>query len=173
MQSPVVRLASLDDAPAVAGLWWRARLAAVPAIPPPVHDEADVRQWVAEVLVPAGGTWVAVEHEEIVAMISLRKGWVDQLYVDPSWQGRAIGTRLVDFAKARVPEGLDLWTFQTNARARRFYERHGFTAVEWTDGDNEEGAPDVRYRWPGGGRTQRASIPRTSPSSSDQIVPSE
>jgi len=25
-------------------------------------------------------------------------------------------------------------------------ERHGFVAVEQTDGDNEEGAPDVRYR---------------------------
>jgi GNAT superfamily N-acetyltransferase len=173
MQSPVVRLASSDDAPAVAGLWWRARLAAVPAIPPPVHDEADVRRWVGEVLVPAGGTWVAVEQEEVVAMISLHEGWIDQLYVDPSWQRRAMGTCLVDFAKARAPEGLDLWTFQTNAGARRFYERHGFTAVEWTDGDNEEGAPDVHYRWADGRRTQRASIPRTSPSSSDQIVPSE
>jgi hypothetical protein len=32
-------------------------------------------------------------------------------------------------------------------RARRFYERHGFVAEATTDGDNEEGAPDVRYRW--------------------------
>ena len=173
MQSPIVRLASSADAPAVAGLWWRARLAAVPAIPSPVHDEADVRRWVAEVLIPAGGTWVAVEKEEVVAMISLREGWIDQLYVDPARQGCSMGTRLVDFAKARAPEGLDLWTFQTNRGARRFYERHGFTAVEWTDGDNEEGAPDVRYRWTPGGRTQSASIPRTSPSSSDHAATPE
>jgi N-acetylglutamate synthase-like GNAT family acetyltransferase len=116
---------------------------------------------------------VVLENGEIVAMISLREGWIDQLYVDPSWQGRAMGARLVDFAKARAPEGLELWTFQTNEGARRFYERHGFAAVEWTDGENEEGAPDVRYRWPDGRRTQNASIPRTSPSSSDQVATPE
>jgi hypothetical protein len=39
-----------------------------------------------------------------------------------------------------------LWCFQANSGARRFYERHGFVAVEFTDGhDNEEGCPDVLY----------------------------
>jgi len=33
-------------------------------------------------------------------------------------------------------------------RARRFYEAHGATAVEFTDGEgNEEKTPDVRYEW--------------------------
>ena len=33
-----------------------------------------------------------------------------------------------------------------NTDARRFYERHGFTAVASSDGsDNEEREPDVRY----------------------------
>jgi ribosomal protein S18 acetylase RimI-like enzyme len=46
------------------------------------------------------------------------------------------------------PHGLWLWTFQTNTGARRFYERHGFVAVDETDGSaNEERAPDVRYAW--------------------------
>jgi hypothetical protein len=41
-------------------------------------------------------------------------------------------------------------TFQSNAGARRFYEREGFVAVEETDGrGNEEGAPDLRCVWPG------------------------
>jgi hypothetical protein len=32
--------------------------------------------------------------------------------------------------------------------ARRFYERHGFVAVEHTDGaGNEEREPDVRFLW--------------------------
>ena len=42
---------------------------------------------------------------------------------------------------------VDLWTFQRNAGARRFYERNGFVAMEFTDGaSNEEREPDVRYR---------------------------
>ena len=44
--------------------------------------------------------------------------------------------------------GLELWTFQINATAQRFYERHGFVAVDRTDGSaNEEREPDIRYRW--------------------------
>jgi hypothetical protein len=45
-------------------------------------------------------------------------------------------------------EELNLWTFQANAQARRFYERHGFRLIEMTDGSgNEERTPDARYRW--------------------------
>jgi hypothetical protein len=33
-----------------------------------------------------------------------------------------------------------------NAGARRFYERHGFSAIEFTDGSaNEERCPDVLF----------------------------
>lgn len=43
---------------------------------------------------------------------------------------------------------LNLWTFQRNRRARRFYELNGFAAVRETDGSsNEEKEPDVLYRW--------------------------
>jgi GNAT superfamily N-acetyltransferase len=45
-------------------------------------------------------------------------------------------------------EHLTLWTFQKNAKARAFYERHGFVPVEFTDGlTNQEREPDVRYVW--------------------------
>ena len=70
----------------------------------------------------------------------------DELYIHPEWTGRGIGMRSVDFAKG-FHSSLDLWTFQTNTGARKFYERHGFVAIAMTDGENEEGTPDVRYRW--------------------------
>ena len=73
---------------------------------------------------------------------------VDQLYVDPPWIGRGLGRILVDHAKQRSAGGLELWTFQVNAAARRFYARQGFVEVDWTDGaGNEEHEPDVRCRW--------------------------
>jgi hypothetical protein len=41
-----------------------------------------------------------------------------------------------------------LYAFQRNTRARGFYERRGFVAVEFGDGSgNEEGEPDVLYQW--------------------------
>ena len=43
---------------------------------------------------------------------------------------------------------LELWCFQRNEAARRFYAREGFAEVEWTEGaDNDEGLPDVRLVW--------------------------
>jgi ribosomal protein S18 acetylase RimI-like enzyme len=64
--------------------------------------------------------------------------------------GNGVGAALVGFAKARRPGGLRLWTFVSNERAQRFYERWGFEEVERTDGhDNEERSPDILYAWAG------------------------
>ena len=64
-------------------------------------------------------------------------------------RARASARALLDLAKSLRPDGFGLWVFETNAGARRFYERHGLVEVERTDGsDNEERAPDVRMAWP-------------------------
>ncbi len=54
---------------------------------------------------------------------------------------------LVELAQELSPAELNLWTFRSNTRARSFYEALGFVVVGMSDGDNEEGAPDLRYRW--------------------------
>jgi hypothetical protein len=55
---------------------------------------------------------------------------------------------MIATAKARRPDGLDLYCFQVNTRARTFYENHGFVAVATGDGsNNSEGQPDIRYAW--------------------------
>ena len=54
----------------------------------------------------------------------------------------------VELAKQRRPEGLGLYTFQVNNRARAFYERRGFTIERFGEGEgNEEHQPDMRYVW--------------------------
>ena len=77
-------------------------------------------------------------------------GWIEQLYAGPGSTHQGLGTRLLQQALAELhAQGADtvrLWCFQANTGARRFYERHGFVAVEFTDGGgNEEGIPDVLY----------------------------
>ena len=129
----------------------QARLHAVPTIPPFVAEDR-AREWLAGVVREGRQgreVWVAeVEGGPIVGFLLLEGDWISQLYLGPSWTGRGIGGRLVEIAKRRRPEGLQLWTFQSNRRAQRFYERHGFVAQERTDGhDNMERAPDVRYVW--------------------------
>lgn len=147
MPFAIVR-ASTTDASAIADVWLRSRKGAGDAIPPAVHDDDDVRQYFAERVLPSMETVVAVDDDHgIVGLLVLEGDVVDHLYVDPAHQSRGAGSALLDHAKRRHPNGLQLWTFQSNTPARQFYERRGFVAVRMTDGDNEEGAPDVLYRW--------------------------
>lgn len=142
-----LRRARASDAPAVADVWLRSYRAALPTVRL-AHPDEEVRAWIRDVLLPEHETWVAVAGTAVVGLMALADGWIDQLYLDPSWRGRGIGDRFVELAKRRYPDGLQLWTFQVNAPAQRFYERHGFVAVERTDGaGNEEHEPDVRYEW--------------------------
>ncbi len=142
----VFRRAVPDDAAAIADVYLGSFRFAYDF--PPAHTDDEVRAWVAGRVVPGLETWVAEADGEVVAMLALDETMLDQLYVRPDRQGEGIGGALVDLAKARRPDGLDLNTFQVNDRARRLYERHGFEVVTLGDGSgNEEGQPDVRYRW--------------------------
>jgi ribosomal protein S18 acetylase RimI-like enzyme len=116
---------------------------------PLAHTDDQVRAWIRDAVVPAGGTWVALDTDgTVVGMMDVAAGDLSQLYVRPDRLGEGIGRRLLDIAMERSPDGLTLYTFQVNERARRFYERHGFVAEWFGDGSaNEEGQPDVRYAW--------------------------
>lgn len=144
----VLRPARAEDAGEIADVWLRSFDAALPTVRR-AHSDDEVRGWIREVLLPEREVWVAEAGDAVVGMLALSEGWVDQLYVDPAWWRRGIGERLLILARQRQPSGLQLWTFQVNEAARRFYERQRFVAVEWTDGAaNEEREPDVRYVWP-------------------------
>jgi GNAT superfamily N-acetyltransferase len=141
-----IRPATPADAPRVAEIYLASFHATYDF--PLAHPDEAVRRWLADVVVPAGRTWVALEGDRIVAMAVVDPGELDQLYVAPDRLGAGIGTGLLDHAKLLSPNGLGLYTFQVNARARRFYERHGFVLEALGDGSgNEEGQPDVRYVW--------------------------
>lgn len=142
----VPRRAKQEEAAELATLWLAARRAAIPAIPPPAHTDAEVRRWFEEVVLPSSEVWVVGPPGAVAALMVLDGPWIEQLYVRPGETGRGLGTMLLKQARA-ARDHLLLWTFQSNTRARRFYERHGFRAEATTEGDNEEGAPDVRYRW--------------------------
>ncbi len=115
---------------------------------PLAHTDEQVRDWLAHVVVPQQETWVAEDDGRVVAMMVLDGEGIDQLYVEPAWHRRGIGSQLVELAKSRRPGGLKLYTFQVNDRARRFYEHRGFVVAALGDGsDNEERQPDVRYEW--------------------------
>jgi ribosomal protein S18 acetylase RimI-like enzyme len=117
---------------------------------PSAHSDDDVLRWVTHTLIPAGRVTVAEVNGVVVGMLALSSDdthhWIDQLYVHPTHVGRGVGSRLLAHALASAPRPLRLYTFQQNTGARRFYERHGFAALRFSDGSaNEERCPDVLY----------------------------
>ena len=127
----------------------RAALAAtLPGLHNP-HTADEDRAWIRGVFAKLS-VRLAVDGGRVVGIASRDGEWLSQLYVAPERTGQGIGQRLLDAmmedaAAAAIPV-FKLWTFQRNAGARRFYERNGFVAVEFTNGrGNEEGEPDVRY----------------------------
>lgn len=112
-----------------------------------LHTPDEDRWFYRERVFPSCTLWGAFDHGALTGFIALHDDWIEQLYVLPQAQGRGIGSELLDVAR-RGADRLQLWTFQRNARARRFYEARGFALVEQTDGArNEEREPDARYLW--------------------------
>lgn len=149
MSERLVRRATRSDVPAIAEVFLAARRSILHIVPM-VHPDDTVAPWLDGLVFANGPVWVAEEDGRIVAMMALSRGWLDHLYVHPDRHGQGIGETLLIRAKnsPEAIEGLDLWTFQDNLGARRFYERHGFAAAEFTDGAaNEEKTPDIRYEW--------------------------
>jgi GNAT superfamily N-acetyltransferase len=143
----VIRRANESDADSVATVYIASRRAAA-AYMPTVHTDAEIRAWVVGYMVPQTETWVAEAAGQIVALIVLAGDVVDELFVAPADQGAGVGGLLLAHAKKLRPARLRLYTFQSNAPARRFYEARGFVAKEFNDGSrNEEREPDVLYEW--------------------------
>jgi len=112
-----------------------------------LHTPEEDRAFYRTQVFPACQVWGAEKQSKLVGIIAFREGWIHQLYVLPDAQGRGVGSDLLEIAQEAF-ERLDLWTFQCNARARRFYELNGFIALRETDGaGNEEKEPDVLCRW--------------------------
>jgi putative acetyltransferase len=144
-----LRRAEVTDVAAIAEIHVTARQEAMPWLPE-LHSVEETREWVATIVLQERDVWIAEWDSRVAGYLAVANGKLSDLYVRPGYQGRGIGSALVSLAKAGSAGELTLWVFQRNIPARQFYEHHGFTVIEFTDGvDNEEHEPDVRYRWSG------------------------
>jgi GNAT superfamily N-acetyltransferase len=137
-----LRRARPGDAPALAELHiacWREAYGEL--VPPRVRDAwsvADRREAWERILVEGSPTWVAEgPGGELVGFASAGPARDDDaapgaaelyaLYVRAARWGSGVGGALHDRAlEAAAGRPAIVWTFEDNARARRFYERHGW-----------------------------------------------
>jgi GNAT superfamily N-acetyltransferase len=112
------------------------------------HTVDEDRHFIRDVVLRDCSVLLAEGRAGIVSFLALQEQEIRMLYTHPDFIGKGAGSLLVETVKKSGIDALELWCFQANARARRFYEGHGFEAIQFTDGeDNEEKTPDVRYRW--------------------------
>lgn len=140
-----LRRARLDESDDVAALYRRVANAEWSFVLP--HTPADDRRFFRETIFGHCVVWGAYESGRIIGFCAVRRGWIDHLHVERTRHGEGVGSALLT-TSLRGRRRVQLWTFQVNARSRRFYAHHGFKKVRLTDGaENEEHEPDVLLEW--------------------------
>ena len=113
----------------------------------PTAQPADVTTSAYRQAFDRGEIWGAFDGDILLGHIVLEPGWIEHLYVEPSRNGEGIGRALIALAQAEQDE-LQLFTYQSNQRARRLYERLGFVAEAFgVDPGHPQQAANVRYHW--------------------------
>jgi ribosomal protein S18 acetylase RimI-like enzyme len=147
ISSMEIERASSEDAGALAAIFTAARHEAMPWLPR-LHSAAEDRDFIGGRVMAECEVLVVRREGRPAGFLALSGDLVEHLYVSPGAQRAGIGSALLDAAKRASPDGLRLWVFQRNQGAVAFYERHGFSEVERTDGSaNEEREPDALLAW--------------------------
>jgi len=122
------------DAVAAAAIQERASVAGLAHVFPPERypypTEAIRERWTTLLDGVEHRVLVAERDGEPVGVVAVRAGWLDGLYVVPESWGSGVADALHDAALEHLRSLGDthcrLWVLEDNARARRFYERHGW-----------------------------------------------
>jgi GNAT superfamily N-acetyltransferase len=153
-----IRVARAEDAEglvAVHGAAWDAALAPLVGRSlnelSPLEDRVERARAALAELPEDACAWVAEEDGEVVGMAIVSEAELRDLYVAPAAWGSGVAQELMgtalDWLQGRRAEAALLWVVEANARARRFYEREGWTA----DGETRAsplGPRELRYRRP-------------------------
>ena len=138
--------AAYDEVAAIE-LWRRTWQVAYPALDFSARVDWWRERWGSE-LVGHATIAVAEMRDRMVGFVTVdpRTGYLDQIVVAPEVWGTEVGTMLIAEARQISPQGLDLHVNQDNARAIRFYEKHGFV-VTGQDLNPRSGAPLHKMSW--------------------------
>jgi len=92
--------------------------------------------------------FVADDDGHLAAMLALHlpKGYLDQLFVAPEYQGQSLGRQLLAFSRQQLPDEIELRCVRENEKAWRWYEREGFV-YEKEQVEPMTGFVMKYYRW--------------------------
>jgi putative acetyltransferase len=148
MPPATLRPYTAADAPAAIELWRQTWQEAYPAIDFAARVVWWRERWRSE-LVPSASIVVAEAAHGLIGFVTVNRatGYLDQIVVAPQHWGAGIAEMLLDEAKRLSPARLELHVNQDNARAVRFYRKHGFT-IAGEEVNARSGAPVYLMKWP-------------------------
>jgi len=140
------RYAAADENAAIE-LWQRTWQTAYPHIDFAARTGWWRKRWRDE-LVPHAVIVVAEAAGTLTGFVTVdpASGYLDQIVVAPEAWGGALAAALLEEAKRISPAKLDLLVNKDNARAIRFYEKHGFKYAG-EDVNPVSGLPVNRMAW--------------------------
>jgi len=135
------------DEDAAIELWRRAWQVAYPHIDFTARAGWWRERWRQE-LGPQAKIIIAEMDDVIEGFVTVdpRTGYLDQIVVAPEFWGSNVASMLLDAGKRISPARIDLLVNKDNARAIRFYEKHGFSIVG-DDVNPVSGRPVHRMHW--------------------------
>ena len=148
MSTPcTLRPYSAADEDAAIELWRRTLAQHYPHIDFNARIDWWRKRWRDE-LVPVAKITLAEIGGELAGFVTVdpKTMYLDQIVVAPEHWGSDVALRLLDEAKRLSPKGLDLLVNKDNARAIRFYEKHGF-AYAGEDKNPVSGIAVNRMAW--------------------------
>lgn len=129
-------------------------------VPQSYLDSIPEGRWASKVDSLDRKTLVCVESGKIIGTTSFSKsrfaqfsdwGEIISIYLLPNYMGRGYGKALLDAAVAELKtmdyKNVFLWVLEENSRARKFYEKMGFTLADDYLDDNIGGKNlrEIRY----------------------------
>ena len=143
----ILRRYTAADEPAAIALWHRTWTRAYPAIDFDARLDWWRTRWREEV-VPAATIVIAEQDDHVLGFVTVdpATNYLDQLVVAPESWSSGMAQALLDEAKGVSPTGLTLHVNKDNARAVRFYEKHGFI-IQGGDVNPHSGRPVYKMSW--------------------------
>jgi putative acetyltransferase len=149
MTKPTFTLRPYDPADEAAAieLWRRSWAEAYPDIDFDARLDWWRTRWRTE-LVPTNTIVLAERDGAVLGFVTVAPatGYLDQIVVAPETWSSGMALALLDEAKRLSPKGVALHVNKDNARAVRFYEKHGFV-IQGTDVNRNSGRPVYKMSW--------------------------
>ena len=131
------------DIPEIVDIWYEVSLQAHGFISSDYWRES--KDQMSSKYIPMSETYTATDGENVLGFISLSDEYLAAIFVKSRFQGRGIGTLLLNHAMS-LRNNLQLKVFCKNKKSVEFYKSKGFSVISESK-DNDTGENEFVMQW--------------------------